>query len=136
MLAHYLHDMRLATLALLLVATPAVAGGVEHTTAEYTAAYARARSYALAHPGEEKPLSCRRAIGARAASVVVQRCLDVSASSRNRCMPRDGCEDVVQRLTWHCLFWKGDVPCVYLEDGGEVRQPSDRIDWRAKPAKS
>ncbi|KQT47914.1 hypothetical protein ASG52_11690 [Methylobacterium sp. Leaf456] len=127
--------MRLATIALVLLVTPAAAGGVEHKTAEYIAAFAKARAYALAHLGEEQPLSCRRSIGARAASVVLQRCLDVSASSRNKCMPRDGCEDVLQRLFWHCSFWKGDVPCVYPEDGGEARQPADRIDWRPKPAK-
>lgn len=126
--------MRLATIALLSLVAPAVAGGVEHQTTEYIVAFAKARAYASAHLGEKHPLSCRRAIGVRAASVVLQRCFDVSASSRNRCMVGDVCEDILQRLSWHCSFWKGDVPCVYPEDGGEARQPADRIDWRPKPA--
>lgn len=126
--------MRLAALALLILTTPAAAGGpVRHTTAEYLAAYVKARAYALAHSPLLPQPSCRKAIGDRAGSIVEQRCRDVAASTRTNCTNSDICETVLDRLAWHCGSWRGDVACVYPQEGGAYIDPALRGEWRPRP---
>ena len=118
--------MRIA-LILILLATPAAAAPeypVKHTTAEYLAAYAKARVYAQAHSPLKAQPTCRKAIGRRASMVVEQRCRDVAAGTRTNCTTTDWCEAMLDRLAQHCAFWRGDVPCVYPEDGGAERNPA------------
>lgn len=119
--------MRIAIVALILIATPAAAAPeypVQHTTAEYLAAYAKARAYAQAHPAELTGPTCRWAIGRRASMIIEQRCRDVAGGTRSNCGTRDVCEDMISRLSWHCPDWRGDVPCVYDDDGGTLRNPA------------
>ncbi|KQO61740.1 hypothetical protein [Methylobacterium sp. Leaf88] len=118
--------MRIA-LILILLASPAAAAPeypVRHTTAEYVAAYGKARAYAQAHSPLKAQPTCRKAIGRRASMVLEQRCRDVAGGTRSNCTTHDVCEDMITRLTWHCAFWQGDVPCVYDEDGGAIRNPA------------
>lgn len=127
--------MRTAIL-LLAILVPTAVGAREgdeivHTTAEYLAAYAKARTYALAHLGQERQPSCRRAIGKRPAQVIEQRCLDVSASTRTRCVATDYCAGLLDGLDAHCLSWKGDIACVYPDDGGvAVMDWTKRGSWK------
>lgn len=128
--------MRTAIL-LIAILIPTVAGAREgdlivHTTPEYLAAYGKARAYALAHLGQDRQPSCRKAIGLRPAQVLQQRCLDVSASSKTSCTRTDQCESLIDMLEWHCHFWQGDIACVYPQDGGAVVAPTDRPTWRPK----
>ena len=128
--------MRTAILLLaILLPSAAVAregDKIVHTTAEYLAAYGKARTYALAHIGQARQPSCRKAIGKRPAQVIEQRCLDVSASSRTSCTRTDACESLIDMLEWHCGFWQGDVACIYPQDGGAVVAPNARPTWRPK----
>lgn len=128
--------MRTAILLLaILLPSAAVAregDKIVHTTAEYLAAYAKSRTYALSHIGQERQPSCRKAIGKRPPQILQQRCLDVSASSRTSCMPMDACESLIDMLKWHCHFWQGDVACIYPQDGGASIDPKDRPTWRPK----
>lgn len=40
------------------------------------------------------------------------------------------CEAILDRLAQYCSVWKGDVPCVAIEDGGEDRSdPKLRGRW-------
>ena len=106
---------------------------IVHTTAEYLAAYSQARTYAVAHLGQERQPSCRRAIGKRPAQVIEQRCLDVSASTSTRCVATDSCAGLLDGLDAHCLYWKGNIGCVYPEDGGiDVMDPAKRGSWRRR----
>ena len=117
--------MRLA-LILILLATPAAAATeypVKHTTAEYLAAYGKAQTYAQAHSPLKAQPTCRRAIGRRASMIVEQRCRDVAAGTRTNCTTADWCVAMLDNLAKHCVHWKGDVPCVYPDDGGANRNP-------------
>lgn len=123
--------MRTALL-ILAILIPTAAGAregdlIRHTTPEYLSAYEKARTYALAHLGQERQPSCRRAIGTRPAQILQQRCLDVSASTRTACTRMDTCGGLLDGLDAHCLFWKGDVACVYDQDGGAAV-----MDWRKR----
>ena len=122
--------MRLAALALILLTTPAAAGDTSlRPTAEYVAAYAKARAFALAHMEQDRQPSCRRAIGARAADLVLDACFEVvGGSTRNYCTPANSCAQILDKLDW-CSEWKGGVPCVPVADGGEDRRGQDRGDW-------
>ncbi|MCP1549460.1 MULTISPECIES: hypothetical protein [Methylobacteriaceae] len=115
-----------SAIILILLATPAAAAPeypVQHTTAEYLAAYGKARAYAQAHsPLKARPI-CRKAIGRRSSMVVEQRCRDVAAGTRTNCTTRDWCVAMLDNLARHCHFWRGDVPCVHPEDGGSIRNP-------------
>jgi hypothetical protein len=52
------------------------------------------------------------------------------------CTPKMPCEIILDRLAQYCLHWKGDVPCIYPEDGGEARMdPALRGEWRPSAAK-
>jgi hypothetical protein len=124
--------------ALTLLATPAVAGPAEHTTVEYMSAYAKARTYALAHPVIDLGApSCRQTLGARAAGALLERCgVAAGGTTHMRCTPKMPCENILERLAWYCMFWKGDVPCVYPEDSGEDRtDPTLRGEWRPSTAR-
>ena len=127
-----------ASILFLLLATSAAASPAEHTTAEYMTAYARARTYALAHPvtGLRVP-SCRQAVGARAASALLERCgVAAGGTTHMYCTPKMPCEGILERLAQYCSFWKGDIPCVYPEEGGEARAvPALRGEWRPSAAK-
>ncbi|MGU3560077.1 hypothetical protein [Methylobacterium radiotolerans] len=130
--------MRILPLLLLLVTTSAVANPAGYTTAEYTASYAKAQTYALAHPVTSlRAPSCRRAVGARAAGALLERCgVAAGGTTHMYCTPRMPCEGILERLAQYCMFWKGDVPCVYPEDGGEERaDPALRGEWRPTSAK-
>ena len=118
--------MRIA-IALILLATPVASASeypVRHTTAEFVAAYGKAEAYARAHAAQLNGPICRKAIGRRASMIIEQRCRDVAAGTRPNCTTHDVCEDMITRLSWHCAFWKGDVPCVYPDDGGENKNPA------------
>jgi hypothetical protein len=118
--------MRIA-IAFILLGTPAAAAPeypVRHTTAEYLAAYEKARDYAQAHSPLAPQPTCRRAIGRRASMVVEQRCRDVAAGTRTNCTTRDWCVAMLDNLAHHCAYWRGNVPCVYDEDGGAIRNPA------------
>ncbi len=118
--------MRTATFALILLATPAATASgnpVKHTTAEYLAAYGKAQAYAQAHSSLKAQPTCRRAIGRRSSMVVEQRCRDVAAGTRTNCTTSDWCVAMIENLEHHCHFWRGDIPCVYPEDGGAIRNP-------------
>ena len=127
-----------AALILLAILIPTAVGAREgdlitHTTAEYLAAHAKARTYALGHLGQERQPSCRRAIGTRPAQILQQQCLDVSASTRTACGPADRCEGLLDGLDAHCLSWRGDVACVYDQDGGAaVMDWTRRGSWKPK----
>lgn len=117
--------MRIA-IALILLATAAASASeypVRHTTAEYVTAYGKAQAYMRAHPAALTGPTCRQAIGRRASMVIEQRCRDVAAGTRSNCGTRNVCKDMITRLSWHCAFWRGDVPCIYPDDGGEVMNP-------------
>ncbi|NEU14249.1 hypothetical protein G3T14_19260 [Methylobacterium sp. BTF04] len=126
--------MRNAITALILFASPAAAGGsVQHTAAEYLAAYGKARTYALAHMNQAVQPSCRKTIGKRPARVVEQRCLDVSASRRTACEAADQCAALLDKLDHYCTSWKGDIACVYPDEGGEVVLDwTKRGSWKSK----
>ncbi|KQP79264.1 hypothetical protein [Methylobacterium sp. Leaf117] len=120
--------MRIA-LILILLASPAAAAPehpVRHTTAEYLAAYGMARDYARAHSPLAPQPTCRRAIGRRASMIVEQRCRDVAAGTRTNCTTTDWCVAMLDNLARHCAFWRGDVLCVYDEDGGAIRNPAPK----------
>ena len=119
--------MRLAALALILLTSPAAAG-----PAEYVAAYAKARSYGLAHMEQDRQPSCRRAIGAGAASLLLAACDRVAGgSTRNACTPASTCGQILDRLDW-CPEWRDGVPCVPISDGGQDRAGRDISDWWAR----
>jgi hypothetical protein len=118
--------MRIA-LILILLASPAAAAPeypVRHTTAEFLAAYGKAQAYSRAHSPLKAQPTCRKAIGRRASMVVEQRCRDVAAGTRTNCTTRDWCVAMLDNLERHCSSWRGDVPCVYEEDGGAIKNPA------------
>ncbi|GJD97432.1 hypothetical protein [Methylobacterium iners] len=111
--------MRLAALAIAVaVLVPGGAGAkpgdrVEFTQAEYVAAYRKAVALKPA-PGREP--FCRRRLGARAAGVLTQACLDGAGGSHARCQPqgRETCAGIVERLDWLCRSRAVEgIPCTY-----------------------
>ena len=125
--------MRTAILLLVLLTTAASAETDQHSTADYVSAFEKARTYALSHPVTNlRAPSCRQAIGTDAARALLARCSVVAGGTTHmyctRSMP---CEAILDRLASYCLVWKADVPCVYEEDGGELRvDPELRGNWR------
>lgn len=122
----------------LLGATPAAASPTGFTTAEYMSSYAQARTYALAHPVTDlRAPSCRKAVGARAAGALLERCgVAAGGTTHMKCTTKMPCEGILDRLAQYCMFWKGDVPCIYPEDGGEERaDPALRGEWRPSTAR-
>ncbi len=129
--------MRNVALFLVLFTTAASAETDQHTTADYVAAFNKARTYALSHPVTNlRAPSCRQTIGADAAGALLERCTVVAGgTSHMKCTKSMPCEVVLDRLAWYCLFWKADVPCIYEEDGGELRiDPKLRGNWRPSAA--
>lgn len=115
--------MRAAALALILTVTPAAAG-----PADYSEVYGQARAYGLAHLEGRQP-SCQRAIGARAASLLLEACdRVVGGSTRNACTPASTCSQVLDRLDW-CAEWRAGVPYVAAADGGQDRRGRDMGAW-------
>ncbi|TXM92635.1 hypothetical protein [Methylobacterium sp. WL116] len=126
--------MRIATVAIILFTVPAAAGGyTKATPAEYQVAYGKARAYALAHQTIEWPPSCRAVIGAKAVKPLMEACgLVAGGTTHMRCRPAMPCHDILDRLAQYCIEWKGNVPCVAIEDGGEDRQdPRLRGRWQS-----